>query len=461
MLTMLPYPVLKIRKDTSPCIKARLDGAAMPTLPIAHVIKLATSPALYAYGFKVANALAAFAATAMLARMAGPAVVGNYSFAVVTATLLGLISIHGLDQVMLREVAGDLRQHKSGAARGVVGFATRSVAFAVLLTTAVFIGAALDGHLTRRLEMDQSAVFGAAVGIASAAFYRLGLAGLRAAGRPVAGQFWEGANSFLFAAIVGALWLAARQITAVQAVLLFFGCQFLSAVVIWLIIRRDARTWDAATAPDGKRLRKSGFPIMAIQGTQMFQDWLLFALVAGAANAAAVGALRVAMQVVVAITIVVNTGENFIAARVAGDLRAGRPDLVWRRHRRATLAMGLAIGPLILICIAFPTQLLGLAFGPAFAVAGPALAIMAAGQATKIVTGPIGGLLTMSGHERWLLRFTIVGLALLVGLALWLVPIWGLEGAAIAQAVSVAFRNVAGFTAASLLIPKVAPVTEP
>lgn len=231
--------------------------------------------------------------------------------------------------------------------------------------------------------------------------------------------------------------------------------------MVWIIVRRDAHGWDAATPANGARLRKSGFPIMAIQGTQMFQDWLLFALVAGAASAAAVGALRVAMQVVMVIAIVVTTGETFIAARVAGDLRAGRPGLVWRRHRRATLAMALAIGPLVLVCIVFPKQLLGLAFGPAFVIAGPALAIMAAGQATKIATGPIGGLLTMSGHERWLLRFTIVGLGLLVVLALWLVPIWGLEGAAIAQAVSTAFRNLASFTAAWLLIPKEAPPTAP
>ena len=67
----------------------------------------------------------------------------------------------------------------------------------------------------------------------------------------------------------------------------------------------------------------------------------------------------------------------------------------------------------------------------------------------------------MSGHEKWLLRFTIVGLVLLVVLALWLVPIWGLEGAAVAQAVSVAFRNIASFVAAWRLIPKVAPPAAP
>ena len=430
-------------------------------MPLARLKALAASPALAAYGLKAANALTAFAATALLARMAGPAVVGNYSFAVVTATLLGIIALHGLDLVMLREVAGDLRQANTGAARGVVRFATASVALAAAVITAVFLVAAFGGRLSARLETDQAAMIGAAIGIGSAAFFRLGLAGLRAAGRPVAGQFWEGANSFLFAAIIGALWFTGRPVSALGAVLLFFGCQLASTAMVWVIVRRDARAWDAATAADGKRLRTSGFPIMAIQGTQMFQDWLLFALVAGAANAAAVGALRVAMQVVMVIAIVVTTGETFIAARVAGDLRAGRPDLVWRRHRRATLAMGLAIGPLVLVCIVFPRELLGLAFGPGFVIAGPALAIMAAGQATKIATGPIGGLLTMSGHEKWLLRFTIIGLVLLVVLALWLVPIWGLEGAAVAQAVSVAFRNVASFTAAWRLIPKVAPPAVP
>jgi O-antigen/teichoic acid export membrane protein len=424
---------------------------------LARLKRLATNAAVFAYGLKAANALAAFAATALLARAAGPAVVGNYSFAVVTATLLGIVALHGLDLVMLREVAGDLRQANTAAARGVLRFATLSVALAAAAITVVFVFAASAGRLSKLLETDQAAMLGAAIGIGSAAFYRLGLAGLRALGRPVAGQFWEGANSFVFAAIIAGFWLRATPITALTAVLLFFGCQIASVAWVWVIVRRDSRHWQAAAPANARRLRASGFPIMAIQGTQMFQDWLLFALVAGAASAAAVGALRVAMQVVMVIAIVVTTGETFIAARVAGDLRAGRPDLVWRRHRRATLAMALAIGPLVLVCLAFPSQLLGLAFGPAFAIAGPALAIMAAGQATKIATGPIGGLLTMSGHEQWLLRFTIVGLALLVGLALWLVPIWGLEGAAVAQAVSVAFRNVASFTAAWLLIPKAAP----
>jgi len=243
-------------------------------------------------------------------------------------------------------------------------------------------------------------------------------------------------------------------VTALAAVLIFFGCQLFAVAMAWWIVRRDMRAWGAATPADGKRLRASGFPIMSILAIQMFQDWLLFALVAGAVSAAALGALRVATQVTMIITILVTTGETFISARVAGDLRAGRPDLVWRRHFRARLAMVLTGGPLVLVSIIWPGQILGLAFGPEFIIAGPALAIMAAGQATKIVAGPIGIMLLMSGHERWLLRFTIIGLMLVVALGAWLVPIYGMIGAAVAQAASTAFRNIASYIAAWILIPR-------
>jgi O-antigen/teichoic acid export membrane protein len=298
------------------------------------------------------------------------------------------------------------------------------------------------------------ALLAGSIGIASVAIFRLSLNGMRAIGRPVGSQAFETIASFGFAAVLAGIWLAAATVTAAGAVLIYFACQIAVTAAMALIIGRRARDWGPAIRPDPGRLRASGWPVMGIQTLQVFQDWLLFALVGALASAAEVGALRVAMQVVLAMTLVVVTGETFIAARVAGDLRIGRPDLVWQRHRRATIAMALALGPLILGCVLFPTALMELLFGAEFAIAGPALGIMAAGQASRMVTGPIGGLLMMAGHERVSLLINIAGLVLLVGLALWLVPVLGLEGAAIAHAAAVAFRNFASFGAAWRLIPK-------
>ncbi|WP_188945087.1 lipopolysaccharide biosynthesis protein, partial [Polymorphobacter multimanifer] len=247
------------------------------------------------------------------------------------------------------------------------------------------------------------------------------------------------------------------EIDARAAVLFFFGCQLVAVALIWLMIRSVARKWDSASPADGKALTAAGLPMMATQGMQMFSDWLLLALIAGAASAADMGAMRVAMQIVLALTLVLTTGETYLAAKVAGDIRAGRPDLVWSRHRRASLAMALAFGPLMLICVIFPEQLLSVAFGPAFVVAAPALAILSLGQASKAITGPVGGLLSMAGHERVLFLTTVFGVVLLVALALILVPILGLTGAAIAHATTATVRNIANYIGARRYIPRSPP----
>ncbi|MBB6229200.1 lipopolysaccharide biosynthesis protein [Polymorphobacter multimanifer] len=388
----------------------------------------------------------------MLARLVGPAVVGDQGFAVLTATLLGLIAMRGLDLVALREIAGALRQADEGAAAGVLRYARRWISVSAVGLSLLWALLSLFTPIAERLAVDAGALAVASVGIASVALSRLGLAAVRGLGRPVAGQFLEGLSSLLFVAMIAVAFWRGDVFDAQTAVVLFFTCQSLAMVAIWIIVQRATRGWAVATAVDGGKLTRAGLPMMAVQATHMFSDWLLLALIAGAASAADMGAMRVAMQIVLVLTLVVATGETYLSAKVAGDIRAGRPDLVWARHRRASLAMALALGPLVLICIVFPAPLLAFAFGPAFVVAAPALAIMAIGQATKTVTGPIGGLLNMAGHERALMAITAAGVILLLVLAFLLVPIWGLTGAATAHAASVAFRNIFTYVAARRLV---------
>jgi O-antigen/teichoic acid export membrane protein len=268
----------------------------------------------------------------------------------------------------------------------------------------------------------------------------------------VAGQFFEGLNSFLFAGLIAALWARDAVPGAAGVVLAFCGCQFLAVALMWGWIGREARRWAPAVPADGVALTRAGLPIMTAQGADMLADWLLLALIAVTASVAEVGAMRVAMQVVMIIFIVVSTGENLLAARIAGDLRAGRADLVWQRHHRATLAMAAILGPLVLVLVVFPEPLMTLAFGQAFAVAAPALAIMALGQGSKLLTGPSGILLSMAGRERQTLIITLSGFGLMLGTALVLIPLWGLAGAATAHAVTTAFRYGASYVVARYYI---------
>jgi O-antigen/teichoic acid export membrane protein len=84
-------------------------------------------------------------------------------------------------------------------------------------------------------------------------------------------------------------------------------------------------------------------------------------------------------------------------------------------------------------------------FGPGFSVAGPALILLAAGQLVNASVGSVGFFIQMTGRQDWFLMNSLVSGAANIGLNLWLIPPWGLAGAAVATSASVALNNVLGF----------------
>lgn len=104
-----------------------------------------------------------------------------------------------------------------------------------------------------------------------------------------------------------------------------------------------------------------------------------------------------------------------------------------------TAGLGLLIGGCL---IAGGSYYLGL-FGPEFLAARPALLILVAGQLFAIVNGGGAALLIMLRREKIVFWLNVVTIVLNVGLNSLLIPIWGIEGAALSTAVSIGFIKVA------------------
>lgn len=416
------------------------------------------SPALLAYGISGGVAAASFVSTMILARVSGPAVIGQYALAMSTATLLASFSMLGLDRILIREVAGDLRQSNSARARRSLRAITMAVATASALTALGYVGIILFSPLTDRIGGNVLAMLIVAVSVLVWPVQRIGYSGLRAAGAPVLGQFFEALPTFLFALGVGLLFLLGRSATAPMAVALLVGAQALACVGAWVILTPRVRRWGyAGNIAIDRRMLVAGLPLMLTLFLQVFSDWLLLARLSSTMGADETGAFRVSIQIITIITTIVGTTEAYVAARLAGDFRAQRPDLAWARHRRATYLMLGLTAPAFLVLFLVPAHLLRLAFGPEFEIAALALAIMAAGQLVTVLRGPLGSLLTMAGHEKMQLGLTLAGLAMIVALAVLLIPRYGLAGAAIAQSVPTVFRSVAGYLFARWKIPSSAP----
>ncbi len=80
-------------------------------------------------------------------------------------------------------------------------------------------------------------------------------------------------------------------------------------------------------------------------------------------------------------------------------------------------------------------------FGPEFATGASVLLVLVAGHGINVMTGPVGTVLVMTGHEKIMRNNVLAAAAVNIGLNLVLVPRMGALGAAVATAASLALVN--------------------
>jgi O-antigen/teichoic acid export membrane protein len=97
--------------------------------------------------------------------------------------------------------------------------------------------------------------------------------------------------------------------------------------------------------------------------------------------------------------------------------------------------------PLCLIEVAFSSDLLHM-FGEGFSGGATALTILALGQLVNVGTGTVAGVLAMIGRARMSVLNSVFFLGLSLVLDFLMIPRWGILGAAIANATSLAAVNV-------------------
>ena len=97
--------------------------------------------------------------------------------------------------------------------------------------------------------------------------------------------------------------------------------------------------------------------------------------------------------------------------------------------------------PVIGAMLVFPSFLMSL-FGSEFSEGAALLQILAIGQFINAMTGSVGFLLIMSGHERDMRNVTLMSGTLALLLTWFLTAQFGIVGAAIGTAVAVATQNL-------------------
>jgi O-antigen/teichoic acid export membrane protein len=386
----------------------------------------------------VVAALATFAAQIVLSRALGPEGFGAVTVVTQAAFVLSFATRAGMDMAVLRDVAIEVGVDRRDRIRVPVQRAV-VIAGAVSLTVAVatLVGADRVRDLFR-LEGARNdwIVEAAAIGLPFLALANVWLSATRGLKimRYTLYVFWAGQPVVWVLLMIAGLPLAR---TAWMGALAYSLSWMWATVAAWYFWHRESRSWPAAPMEPGalERLVRYAGPRAPAALFSQLLFWTDLFVLTRYASEIEVGVYSAALRAGQVLLLFLTSVSLMFSPFVADLHNRGeneRLDRLFKALTRWTLA---ATIPAFLVLAVAPEDVLRI-FGSDFAGGRAALLILLAGQFVNVATGSVGFVLIMVGRTGWDLVVYAASLVLNLTLAFWLCPRLGMEGAAIANAVT-------------------------
>lgn len=411
-------------------------------MPLSHESKGLVRSTVLVFSLRIVGALTTFLFGVLVARWFGAGITGLYFLGLALVQILAVVGRLGLDQALLRLLAGHF------AARDVERLA-ESVNRAVLTA---FAGLALIS-LPLVLAHDLIAVrifgkpeFGPILKAMGLCIVPLGLLNvfaelLKSAGRLITSQFIQ---VFLAPAVsLGALflgWRAELLDTPETAYAIGVVAACVAGLVIWSSVAMTIPA-PALGAVRAGSLLDVGIPLMWV-GALSLGLTLVDTIVLGIFRSAEeVGAYAIASKLAMLTSLILVASRSVTSPRFAAEYRKGNLDALASIATRSARFTTLASLPILLVFTVSPGVVLSL-FGPEFVQGSAVLVILSLAQLVNVAAGPVAQVLAMTAHHVELRNVTILSSAITLAALLALVPQTGGIGAALSVALGVVVLNL-------------------
>jgi O-antigen/teichoic acid export membrane protein len=385
-----------------------------------------------------------FVVSIALARWLGAAEFGTYSVAWSWVVVIGTASVFGLDNTLVSQLPISATNRAWGQVRGLLRWANAVTLLAsVALVGLAFLARFLLVGGGQPLLPPLWLLAGLAVPLIG--LLRVQQAALRSLHRAALGLVPDSIliPLFMLGFIAISVETGSLAPTAEHALL----AQVLAAsaalvIAAWLVFR--ATPDEARTAQPRYQhrawLMTSGRMFML--GSLSALNGRIGILMLGAiATPEVVGPYAVALRGASFVSLALSVTVLAMAPTIARTYGAGQMTRLERLARQMSLVALIGGGPIAVALIVWGRSFL-LLFGPGFEGAAAALAILVLGEVVNVAAGPVATLLVLTGHERDAVFGLAVGTALNGGLCLILIPHWGINGAAVAAAISLVVWNL-------------------
>ncbi len=374
---------------------------------------------------------------ALVGRSLGTEGAGGYFVAVAVFLIASNVLELGADTGLVRFVSAAVATGRAGTVPALVAAAWRPV----LLVGGAFVGAVALASAIGVNPTDLSGwqLTGGAALAALSSGVAIALSLTRGLGDPLTYPLLQNVALPLLRLAAVAVVVALVGASTTDVVAAWMLPTVVVAVLAALAARRALRHHTAGLVREPGEVRAFwGFSASrgAAAAVEIALEWVDVLIVAALASAEAAGVYAVVTRAARAGEVVqqaarVAVGPQISAALARGDLLQAR-----RLYGLVTAAMIWLAWPFYVVVAVFAEAVLNL-FGPGFDAGATSLRILVAAMAVATAAGTVQTIVLMGGRSSWQLADKSGALVLNVVLNLVLVPLWGIEGAAVAWAVTI------------------------
>ncbi|MGW7486121.1 oligosaccharide flippase family protein [Streptomyces sp. NPDC054786] len=424
-------------------------GRPTPTAPVPAAaggrgVSTTARGSLFGLAGSAANALFGFALVAVVTHGLGARGAGAVFTGVAAFTILSNALKLGADTALVRFVSRDLELSGGGGVPGLLRISVLPTLLASVAGAAVLLlSPGLAGLLLPDLEPGQAAalmrLFAVFLPVTTVALVLLGATRGYGSVVPFVGveQIGKPALRVLLAV---PLVLLAPSVAALSAAWLVPGV--LGAVAAGVSLRRSCRTHPGTGRPPpqarefwafaGPRAISSVFDITAV--------WTGVILLSVLGTAAEAGVYTAIGRLVTAGTLLQLAIRLAVAPQISRLLAGGDAHGAQHLHRLSTRWIALFSWPVFLVLAAYPRTVLSL-FGPGFAGGAAGLVVLAAACLVNVGVGNAQTVILMAGRSVWNLAVAGTAFVIQLGSGVWLVPRYGVLGAAVSWGLAIVVDN--------------------
>lgn len=190
-----------------------------------------------------------------------------------------------------------------------------------------------------------------------------------------------------------------------------------------------------------EKLIKIAIPLLFTNSLLVLLSWTDTIMLGIYKSSVEVGIYNIAMKISMMTSLTLTAVNVVVAPRFAELWSTGKLKELGEVVQRATKLVFFTSFPILVILILFPGFILSI-FGKEFILGKSALRLLSLGQVVNSLSGSVGYILIMSGHQN--VHWAIVSFIAILNIALnyKLVSVYGMTGAAIASSLSVVVGNV-------------------